>query len=90
MKRFLLLVVAIVGVGGVAACNKPTADDCRLAIANMQLLLRNENAARNSDNESEVRSCKGGSSKEAVACAIKATTRAELDACDFWKTKSKK
>jgi hypothetical protein len=80
MKRFLLVVVAVAGIG---ACNKPTADDCRQAIKHMQELLGTDTAARNTDNEAEVRLCKGGSSREAVACAIKASTLEDLKACDF-------
>lgn len=80
MKQFLLVVAA---VAGIAACNKPSAEDCRLAIKNMQVLLGTDTAARNTDNESEVRLCKGGSSKEAVACAIGAKTTEQLKACDF-------
>jgi len=87
MKRFLLVVIAIVGAG---ACNKPTADDCRLAISNMQTLLGTDTAAKSSDIESQVRLCKGGSTRESVACAKKATTPAELDACNFRKSKTAK
>jgi hypothetical protein len=85
MNRFLLVLVAAAGIG---ACNKPSADDCRQAIHNMQELLRTDSAARNTDNEAEVRLCKGGSSKEAVACAINAKTPEELKACAFMTSKS--
>jgi hypothetical protein len=84
MKRFLLVVVAAAGIG---ACNKPSADDCRQAIKNMQELLHTDSAARNTDNEAEVRLCKGGSSKEAVTCAINAKTAEELKACAFMASK---
>ncbi|HEU4733191.1 MAG TPA: hypothetical protein VFT22_35105 [Kofleriaceae bacterium] len=86
MKQFLLVVVA---VAGLAACNKPSADECRQAISNMERLLGTDAVARNSDNEGEVRRCKGGSSKDAVTCAIKATTIDELKACDFMTPKKK-
>jgi hypothetical protein len=86
MKRFLFVVVAIVGAG---ACNKPSADDCRRAIVHMQELLGTDNVAENDDTTAEVRRCKGGSSREAVACAIKATSLAELKACEFMGTKAK-
>lgn len=100
MKRLLRVngVVGSIGLrGGLLAvlvasalgCNKPEADDCRRAITNMQQLLGTEAAAKNVDNESEVRRCKGGSSKESVACAIKATTREELKACGFMGSKKK-
>ena len=84
----------IIGLGvwclGLAACNKPSDEDCRKAITNMQPLLGTENLTAKNGIEGEVRSCKGGSSKEAVACAIKATTLDELRACDFMKVPAKK
>jgi hypothetical protein len=90
MKRFLLVVVAIISAGGASACNKPSADDCRLAVAKVRELYGTDSSARNSDTEGDVRSCKGGSTKEAVACAIKATSLAELKACDFMSPKTTK
>jgi hypothetical protein len=90
MKRFLFIVVAILGAGGASACEKPSADDCRRAINNMLQLMHTDNTAKDSDIESEVRRCKGGSSKEAVACAIKAQSQEELKACNFWGAKSAK
>jgi hypothetical protein len=84
MKRLLFVVAMIAGAG---ACDKPTVDDCRSAIGNMQKLLGTDTAAKNADVEGEVRRCKGGSTKDAVACAIKATSLAELKACDFMGTK---
>jgi hypothetical protein len=88
MKRCLLVLAALVPLG-TGACNKPTQDDCRKAIANMERLLGTEAASRNADNESEVRRCRGGSTKESVACAIKATTLDELKACSFRGSKGK-
>ena len=85
MKRFLF-VLAIAGAG---ACNKPSAEECHQAIVNMEALL-DQGAAKNADIEGEVRRCRGGSTKEAVACAIKAKSKDELDACAFRKTKSTK
>ena len=85
MKR-----VAIGVLFAAAACNKPEADDCRKALENMQHILGTENISKNGDNEGDIRRCRGGSSKEAVACAIKATTKADLQACDFMKTPLKK
>jgi hypothetical protein len=87
MKRFiphqLVIAVVVAALGGLGACNKPSADDCRQAIRNMQVQLGTDTAARNSDIEAEVRLCKGGSTKESVACAIKASSVQELKACDF-------
>jgi hypothetical protein len=84
MKRFLFVLAVVAGAG---SCNKPTLEDCRAAISNMQKLLGTDAAAKNADNEGEVRRCKGGSKREAVACAIKATTVDELKACSFMGSK---
>jgi len=88
MKRFLLA-VAVLAIPGAVACNKPTGDECRQAIVNMEKLLGTEAAARNADNEGEIRRCRGGSTKEAVTCAIKAASLDELKACAFMSAKSK-
>ena len=88
MKRFLLA-LAVVAAAGAGACNKPTPDDCRQAIANMEKLLGTDSVVRATDNDGEVRRCRGGSSKEAVDCAIKAKSLEELKACAFMSPKSK-
>lgn len=72
------------------ACSKPSEDDCRKALANMQFLLGTEQVAKNTDMQGEIRRCKGGSSKEAVKCAIDAKTLDDLRACDFMKAPEKK
>lgn len=80
MKRLATIVLL---VSAVMACNKPSEEDCKKAIENMRRLLGTESFV--TDLAPHIRRCKGGSSKEAVACAIKATTRAELEACGFAK-----
>jgi hypothetical protein len=76
--------VAALGLAlSVAACKKPSEDSCRKAIANMRSLLGTDTIARNTDTEGDVRRCRGGSTKEAVACAEKAATLDELRACKF-------
>ena len=82
-------ILSVAGMASLGACNKPEAEDCRKAIANMQRLLGTDAAAKNVDNEGEVRRCKGGSTRESVACAIKATTLDELKACELWGSKKK-
>jgi hypothetical protein len=79
MTRASLLLVAVLAVG----CNKPSKEDCRKAIENMRSLMRTTQLQ--TDVEGEVRRCNGGSSRETVACAIKATTLDELRACKFMK-----
>ncbi|HEY1815691.1 MAG TPA: hypothetical protein VGG74_25255 [Kofleriaceae bacterium] len=81
MKRVAILCALVL-----AACNKPTPDDCEKALRNMQALLGTENLNTTASLQGEVRRCRGGSTKEAVACAIKATSIADLDKCDFEKT----
>jgi len=88
MKRFLLA-VAVLTVPGAIACNKPSPDECRQAITNMEKLLGTQEAARNTDNEGEIRRCRGGSTKEAVTCAIKAASLEELKACAFMSPRTK-
>jgi hypothetical protein len=89
MKRFLLALVAIAPLAA-GACNKPTPEECRQAISHMEELLGTEATSRTADIEGEVRRCRGGSTKEAVTCAIKAKTLDELKACTFMSPKGKK
>lgn len=93
MKRYRLVAMAMAGGLGLVtlgACNKPTLEDCRLAIANMEKLHHTDTTgARTREGESEVRRCKGGSTKAAVACAKSATTLDELKACGFMGSKDK-
>jgi len=88
MKRIsIVLCVVALSLG---ACNKPSEDSCRKALANMRALLGTDVADANVDLAGDVRRCKGGSSKKAVECAIKATTLDELRACEFMKVPEKK
>jgi hypothetical protein len=84
MRRLLILAVLALG-----ACDKPSPDSCRKALLNMQHLLGTENPNDPAGLEGEVRRCRGGSSKEAVECATKATTLEELRKCDFFKVPAK-
>jgi len=83
MKRALVLLLLF------AACEKPTEDSCRQALANMRDLLGTDNALGAGDIESSVRRCKGGSSKKAVDCAAKAKSLDELEKCEFMKMPDK-
>ncbi len=79
MTRIALLSAVVLGL--VAGCNKPSKEDCRKAIENMRSLMHTTQLE--TDVEGEVRRCNGGSKKETVECAIKATTVDELRACKF-------
>ena len=52
MKRFLLA-LAVIAPLGTGACNKPTPEDCRKAISNVEQLYGTEATARLADNEGE-------------------------------------
>jgi hypothetical protein len=80
MKR---IVLAVAVLAGLEACDKPSKEDCRKALLNMQHLMGTENVTANVGIEGDVRRCEGGSRKEAVLCAQKATTRDELMRCEF-------
>ncbi len=80
MRRlFLIAVLAL------SACDKPDPESCRKALLNVQHLNGTENPNDPASLEGEVRRCRGGSSKESVECAIKATSLDELHKCGFHK-----
>lgn len=81
----LLLAIATASLG----CNKPSEEDCKVALTNMRRLMGTESSLDQSSTAGDVRRCKGGSTKTAVACAAKAQTLDELRACDFMKVPSK-
>ncbi|HEY1551808.1 MAG TPA: hypothetical protein VGG28_28475 [Kofleriaceae bacterium] len=82
MKRFLLCALIL------GACDKPTPESCEKALHNMEVLLGTDNLNTPAEMQGEVRRCRGGSTKESVECAVKATTLDELAKCDFEKTSS--
>lgn len=82
MTRLACIVLALVAL---AACDKPTPEDCRKALLNMQHLLGTETLNTDASLQGEIRRCRGGSKRKAVECAIKAQTLDELRACDFEK-----
>ena len=82
MTRLVMLMVAVIAFG---CTPKPSEEECRKAIANMQTLMGTETLSTHEMVESQVRRCKGGSSKKSVECAINAKTLDDLRACDFYK-----
>ena len=87
MTRLATILTAVLLALGTGACDKPSSDDCEKALRNMQQILGTDTFNKDPASlQSEVRRCRGASSKEAVACAIKALTRADLNNCEFEKT----
>jgi hypothetical protein len=70
-----------------AACNKPSEESCKKAILNIQHIEGTDTINKAGDLEGEVRRCRGGSSKEAVECAIAAQNKDDLKQCEYNKAK---
>ena len=81
----LLLAIATAALG----CNKPSEDECKAALTNMRQLMGTDSSLDQTSHAGDVRRCKGGSTKTAVACAAKAQSLDELRACDFMKVPAK-
>lgn len=84
--RLAILASAIAAALAVGGCDKPTPEDCEKALRNMQRILGTDSFNDTASIQGEIRRCRGGSSKKAVACAIKAETLEDLNKCDFEKT----
>lgn len=63
-----------------AACNRPSEEQCTKAVENVARLM---NATGQYDLKSQVRRCRGGSTRDAVECAIAAKNRGDLLHCSF-------
>ena len=83
MRR--IVISALFALSLLGACDKPNPESCRKALLNMQHLMDTENLLAPGQLETEVRSCRSGSSREAVECATNATTLDELRHCKFYK-----
>jgi len=87
MIRLATILTTVVLALGTGACDKPSEADCETALRNMQQILGTDTFNKDpAALQSEVRRCRGASSKDAVACAIKAQTLADLNNCDFEKS----
>jgi len=80
MKRVALLLMVVAG----AACSKPTADDCRKAITNLQRIqgLDQSSNLRGQDIEAYVRKCRATGDPQTVKCFIDAKTDADIARCE--------
>ncbi|MGE0871823.1 MAG: hypothetical protein AB7P03_24920 [Kofleriaceae bacterium] len=82
MMRRLAQLILCGGAITAAACNRPSEENCRKAILNVQSLY-GTSANNPADFESQVRMCKGGATQKSVQCAIEAKTIAQLDQCNM-------
>ncbi len=78
MRRLWFVAALLLAAAG---CSRPSTEDCRKAVLNLQRLHGLENNAQAPDPESAVRKCRATGSRETVACLIAAKTAAEGDAC---------
>ena len=81
MRLPLLLLLGLF----LGACNKPSPDDCRKAVLNLQK-VRGQDAEHAPDVERAVRKCQATGSKKTVECLIQAKTAADADACEGQKS----
>ena len=75
MKRFAVVLGLLMLAG---ACDKPSEENCRKALANVRTLLGT--GSPEADVQGDVRRCKGGSNKKTVECAMAATSIEQLKA----------
>jgi len=81
MRRlpFALLVAAT--CAAISACGRPTEDDCRKAVLNVQKIRLGDGSSNAPDPEPAVRKCTSTGSRDQVACLIAAKSTADVDAC---------
>lgn len=82
MSRLLskVLIATVVLVAG--ACNRPSEESCREAVANIQRIAGTAQSEFGAEVEAAVRSCQGRGTKESVECMVEAQTLADLKACE--------
>ena len=73
----LVLLLAVLGCEG-----RPSEDECKKAIANMQRIYKYDAASREAETMAFVRKCRARSSKANVTCLINANTDTEIEACN--------
>ena len=66
---------------GLAGCERPTDDECRRAVYNMQKLRGVENDATAPDPEAAIRRCRSSGKKDSTLCLANAKTLEEAKAC---------
>jgi hypothetical protein len=65
-----------------AGCGKPSTEDCRKAVLNLQRIRGLENDAHAPDPEAAVRKCRATGSPATVRCLIEAKTTDDVTRCE--------
>ena len=78
MKRVLLIMLLCVA----GACSKPTADDCRKAVLNLQRIRGLDTSSHAPDPEAFTRKCRATGDPKVVKCIIDAKTEGEVARCE--------
>ena len=82
---FFVIATAVLGVFGtlvLGACDKPTEEDCRLAVENIRRLYNTNDNQVGAPPAAVLRSCVGGESTAAVKCFKSAGSKEELQKCE--------
>jgi hypothetical protein len=74
-----LLVMVLLSLG---CANKPSEEECKKAISNIQKVLGLEGTAIEADTIAAIRKCRGQSTRQAALCMAAAKTSEEIDACE--------
>jgi hypothetical protein len=77
--RITVLVLGLVFVLG--ACSRPSEEDCRRALRNVQKIRGLADSPNPPDPEPAVRTCRATASKDQVACLIAAKNDQDVAAC---------
>jgi hypothetical protein len=78
--RVCALLLLVSGLGSLG-CSKPSEEDCRRAVLNLQRIRGLETNPQAPDPEAAVRKCRSTGDTDTVKCIIAAKTTAEADAC---------
>jgi hypothetical protein len=79
MSRSFLILSFLVGV---AACSKPSPEDCRKAILNLQRIRGLDNSTNPPDPEAFTRKCRATGDPAVVRCLIEAKNEADVARCE--------
>lgn len=83
MSRFLLVVMIFAGAAvGAAGCSKPSQEDCRKAVLNLQRIRGLDTSSNAPDPEAFTRKCRSTGDPVVVRCLIGAKVEADVARCE--------